>query len=162
MRVRLLGLMALALAGFVSDSLAGEHTTPSLKVRDSGSGESVVVHEGTASYYADHFDGQLTASGQRFRSNKLTGASRKLPLGAHAVVTNLENGRSVEILINDRGPFIPGRIVDLSKQAAKRLDMIESGISQVRIEVKPSRQPDRKVRARLETMVTQVAEATQQ
>ena len=159
MRVRGLGLALVILVGSAYQAGAGERSSPPLTVRNAAGGEAAVVHEGQASYYADHFDGQRTASGQRFRSNRLTGASRKLPLGARAVVTNLENGRSVEILINDRGPFTRGRIADLSKRAPERLDMLESGVSRVRIEVRPSRQPDQKVRARVEALVTQVAEA---
>ena len=96
--------------------------------------EPVLVHEGKASYYADYFDGRRTASGERFSQRKLTAASRTLPLGSRVLVTNAENGRSVEVVINDRGPYVKGRVIDLSKKAARALGMIEDGVVDVRVE----------------------------
>jgi rare lipoprotein A len=92
------------------------------------------VQQGIASWYGPRFRGRDTASGERFNQNELTAAHRTLPLGTKATVTNLRNGKKVEVEINDRGPYARGRILDLSKAAAERLDM-DSGITPVRVEV---------------------------
>lgn len=89
---------------------------------------------GMASWYGPGFHGRKTASGERFNQNKLTAAHRKLPLGSEVKVTNLENGRSITVEINDRGPYKKGRVLDLSKAAAKKLGMVEDGVAKVRIE----------------------------
>jgi rare lipoprotein A len=93
------------------------------------------VERGEASWYGPGFHGRKTASGERFDQQKLTAAHMELPLGTKAVVTNLENGRSVEVEINDRGPYVPGRAIDLSKAAARELGMIEAGVAPVLVEV---------------------------
>ena len=90
---------------------------------------------GMASYYADEFHGQPTSSGQTFDMNALTAAHRTLPLGTIVRVTNIENGRSVELIVNDRGPFLKGRIIDLSKAAAEKIGMVEKGTALVKIEI---------------------------
>jgi rare lipoprotein A len=108
---------------------------------DQGGGTPVIQQRGDASYYANKFQGRKTADGERFNQNKLTAASKTLPLGAKAKVTNEENGRSVEVKINDRGPYVDGRIIDLSKKAAKELDMEKQGVAPVTVEVKPKDQP---------------------
>jgi len=90
---------------------------------------------GVASYYADEFHGRPTASGEIFDMNGLSCAHRTLPLGTRVRVTNLDNGKSVELPVNDCGPFVEGRIIDLSKGAAEKLGMIESGTAIVKIEV---------------------------
>lgn len=90
---------------------------------------------GKASWYGPGFHGKPTASGQRFNQNQLTAAHRSLPLGTRAKVTNLQNGRAVEVTINDRGPFIRGRIIDLSRAAARRISM--SGTARVSITAIP-------------------------
>lgn len=115
--------------------------------------EPVYVHKGKASYYADFFHGRTTASGERFSQNRLTAASRRLPLGSRVTVTNADNGRSVEVVINDRGPYVKGRVIDLSRKAASELGMIEDGVVNVRVEARPSDQPNRSLRHRLERMV---------
>ncbi len=115
--------------------------------------EPVYVHKGKASYYADFFHGRTTASGERFSQNRLTAASRRLPLGSRVTVTNADNGRSVEVVINDRGPYVKGRVIDLSRKAAGELGMIEDGVVNVRVEARPSDQPNRSLRHRLERMV---------
>ena len=89
---------------------------------------------GLASWYGAQWQGRKTASGTRFDVRKLTAAHRSLPLNSHVRVTNLENGRSVVVLINDRGPYIGGRMIDLSTAAARRLGMIKEGLVPVRIE----------------------------
>jgi len=94
----------------------------------------VYSERGHASWYGPGFHGRRTASGERFDQNALTAAHRRLPLGSRVTVTNLENGRSVRVAINDRGPYVDGRVIDLSRAAARRLGMIGDGIVRVRIE----------------------------
>jgi rare lipoprotein A len=89
---------------------------------------------GVASWYGPGFHGRKTASGERYDQNDLTAAHRKLPLGSEVKVTNLENGRSITVEINDRGPYAKGRVLDLSKAAARELGMVENGLAKVRIE----------------------------
>lgn len=93
------------------------------------------TESGEASYYADKFNGKLTASGERFNNSDLTAAHRVLPFGSRVLVTNTANGNSVVVRINDRGPFKRGRIIDLSRTAAKALGMLEKGVAEVTIEV---------------------------
>jgi rare lipoprotein A len=93
------------------------------------------AQDGVASYYGANFAGRRTASGERFDPRKLTAAHRELPFGTRVRVTNLANGRSVTVRINDRGPFAGGRLVDLSWEAARELDMLRSGVARVRLEV---------------------------
>jgi rare lipoprotein A len=90
--------------------------------------------EGTASYYGKAHHGKRTASGERFNQNALTAAHRTLAFGTRVRVTNLDNGRSVVVRINDRGPFGRGRIIDVSKAAAEQLNMLRSGTAPVRLE----------------------------
>ena len=90
---------------------------------------------GKASYYGSKFEGRKTASGDRYRGDEMTAAHRTLPFGTRVRVTNLTNGKSVEVVINDRGPFAKGRIVDLSRKAAKEIDMLSAGVVQVKLEV---------------------------
>jgi rare lipoprotein A len=90
---------------------------------------------GKASWYGKTFHGKTTASGAVFDQRLMTAAHKTLPLGSRARVINLENGNSVEVTINDRGPFMPGRIIDLSRAAAHELGFLESGLAQVRIEL---------------------------
>jgi rare lipoprotein A len=90
---------------------------------------------GTASWYGDPHHGRETASGEIFDKSKLTAAHRTLPFGARVAVTNLDNGRTVEVRVNDRGPFVPGRLIDLSEGAARSLGGIGVGLMRVRIRV---------------------------
>ncbi|WP_236174394.1 septal ring lytic transglycosylase RlpA family protein [Pseudomonas pseudonitroreducens] len=90
--------------------------------------------EGTASYYGKAHHGKRTASGERFNQNALTAAHRTLAFGTRVKVTNLDNGRSVVVRINDRGPYGRGRIIDVSKAAAEQLNMLRSGTARVRLE----------------------------
>jgi rare lipoprotein A len=92
---------------------------------------------GVASWYGGRHQGRLTASGEVFDENKLTAAHRTLPLVSWARVTNLENGRSIAVRVNDRGPYIDGRVIDLSTRAAEKLGMTEQGLARVEIEVLP-------------------------
>ncbi len=91
--------------------------------------------KGVASYYGYDFSGNKTATGERFNPNGMTAAHRSLPFGTRVRVTNTRNGRSVVVRINDRGPYIRGRVIDLSLGAARILGMMSSGIAPVRIEV---------------------------
>lgn len=89
---------------------------------------------GKASYYSYEFGGRKTANGEIFNPQELTAAHRSLPFDTEVLVKNLSNGKEVVVRINDRGPFVPGRIIDLSKAAAEKLDIIQSGIAEVEIE----------------------------
>lgn len=90
---------------------------------------------GYASYYAEKFHGKKTASGEIFDMNDFTAAHRTLPFGTICRITNLENNKSVVVRVNDRGPFVEGRIIDLSKSAAAVIGGIEAGVIKVKIDV---------------------------
>lgn len=90
---------------------------------------------GKASFYADKFEGSPTASGEKYKHSKLTAAHKSLPFGTKIKVTNLANNQSVEVVVNDRGPYVDGRIVDLSRSAAEKLGFINQGLADVKIEV---------------------------
>ena len=89
---------------------------------------------GKASWYGPGFHGMQTASGEIFNQDKLTAAHRSLPLGTEVEVTHVKNGKSVEVRINDRGPYVGGRIIDLSRAAAIEIGMKEQGLATVKIE----------------------------
>ncbi|MEQ1621657.1 MAG: septal ring lytic transglycosylase RlpA family protein [Methylococcales bacterium] len=93
---------------------------------------------GKASWYGPGFQGQETANGEHFDQKDLTAAHPSLPMGSTAKVTNLENGKNVEVRINDRGPFTENRVIDVSKAAATELGMKKDGTTQVKIETKSS------------------------
>ncbi|HEX2260518.1 MAG TPA: septal ring lytic transglycosylase RlpA family protein, partial [Candidatus Binatia bacterium] len=95
-----------------------------------------VEQTGEASSYGQGFQGKTTAAGEKFDKNDLTAAHPTLPLGTKAKVTNLKTGKSVDVRINDRGPYVKGRDIDVSHGAAKKLDMTKSGIAPVKIEAK--------------------------
>ncbi len=95
-----------------------------------------ITETGKASYYADKFEGRKTSNGETFRQRKRTAASLTLPFGTKVTVKNLSNGRKVKVRINDRGPFVKGRMIDLSKKAAKKLDMLNAGVANVEIRYK--------------------------
>ena len=97
-------------------------------------GACFLVTEGKASYYAHRFHGRTTANGERFNMHELTAAHKSLPFGSRVIVTNLANGKKVLVRINDRGPYIKGRIIDLSLEAAKEIDLLKRGVTEVRIE----------------------------
>ena len=93
------------------------------------------VEEGIASFYADSFHRKLTANGERYNKWRRTAAHLTLPFDTRVRVTNLDNGRSVWVRINDRGPYVEGRDIDLSRAAARKLDMIAEGVARVRMEI---------------------------
>ncbi len=93
------------------------------------------VQTGKASFYADKFEGVPTASGEKYKHSKLTAAHKTLPFGTKIRVTNVANSESVEVIVNDRGPYVEGRILDLSKSAAEKLGFVNQGLAEVKIEV---------------------------
>jgi rare lipoprotein A len=93
------------------------------------------VQTGKASFYADKFEGTPTASGEKYRHNKLTAAHKTLPFGTKVRLTNLANNQTAEVTINDRGPYSEGRIVDVSKSAAEQLGFVNQGLAEVKLEV---------------------------
>ncbi len=107
-----------------------------VSVKQSADGKPVIEQTGEASSYGLGFHGKTTANGEKFDKNNLTAAHPTLPLGTKATVTNLDNGKSVDVRINDRGPYVKGRDIDVSEGAAKELDMTKSGIAPVKIEAK--------------------------
>jgi rare lipoprotein A len=113
--------------GATSYTVLGQTYKPML----SGGGYS---EEGLASWYGPNFHDKLTASGERYDMYGMTAAHKVLPFGSMVRVTSLENGKSVVVRINDRGPFVGNRIIDLSKAAAEQLDMTEKGTMMVRVE----------------------------
>ena len=86
-----------------------------------------------ASWYGSEFAGRRTANGERFDPNQMTAASKTLPLGSVVRVTNPNNGKSVDVRINDRGPYVRGRSIDLSRGAARKIGMTRSGVARVKI-----------------------------
>ena len=89
--------------------------------------------EGLASFYGPGLHGRPTASGERFNQDALTAAHRKARFGSCVRVVNMENGKQVEVRVNDRGPFVEGRIIDVSLAAAKKLGMVDKGVARVRL-----------------------------
>ncbi len=91
------------------------------------------METGYASYYATKFHGRRTANGEVYDENKMTAAHRTLPFGTRVRVTNITNGKSVVVRINDRGPFHRGRVIDVSRRAARELGFIREGVIRVRV-----------------------------
>jgi rare lipoprotein A len=106
--------------------------TPATAVKPAAKPKPVNI--GKASWYGPGFGGKKTASGETFDDDKLTAAHKTLPLGSAAKVTNLSNGKSVKVEINDRGPYAGNRIIDLSRAAAHAIGMIDDGVVDVRID----------------------------
>jgi len=121
--VALAALSALACAHAVREELPPPPPTP-----------PALVETGLASYYGWSLEGQPTADGHRYERAAFTCAHRSHPFGTRLLVTDLENGRSVVVRVNDRGPFEPGRVVDLSWAAARKLGMLRRGLARVRVE----------------------------
>ncbi len=92
--------------------------------------------EGVASWYGVDFNGRLTASGEVYDMYKFTAAHKTLPLGTLVKVTNVDNGKAVEVRVNDRGPYVKGRIIDLSRTAGRAIDIRGAGTANVKLEVK--------------------------
>ena len=109
--------------------------TPHQTASEGNVAVSVSQLEGIASYYADEFHGRQTSNGEIYDMHALTAAHRTLPFNTRVRVVNLENGKSVVVRVNDRGPFKDNRVIDLSLQAAKQIGLIAKGTAPVRIEV---------------------------
>lgn len=92
-----------------------------------------ITENGKASYYGNEFNGRKTASGSVYNKNKLTAAHKTLPFGTVVTVKNTANGKTVKVTITDRGPFVKGRIIDLSEKAALDIDMVNQGVAQVQL-----------------------------
>jgi len=142
---RSLLLMTLCLGGLLSQSCAllqspSDSPPPSLPesakppVKKPPAAQARLPQTGEASWYGAQHHGKRTASGETFDQGLFTAAHRTLPFGSKVKVTNLANGKSVEVTINDRGPFAEDRIIDLSQAAAKALDMLQTGKTMVRLE----------------------------
>lgn len=108
-------------------------------------GESLLIQEGTASYYASKFEGKRTASGEVFHLDSLTAAHKLLPFGTMLRVTNQKNGNTIVVRVNDRLPASSKRVIDLSYAAAKEVDMIREGLVQVKIDANSVDQMNRLV-----------------
>ena len=121
-------LMVVALAGCTTP----RPKTPSPQEVPTETG--ALIGSGKASYYGNQHHNKLTASGERFDQNALTAAHRTLPFGTRVRVTNTRNSQSVVVRINDRGPFVRGRIIDLSKAAFERIASARAGVIRVRLE----------------------------
>jgi rare lipoprotein A len=146
--------VTLAIAGLMSpgpvqaDELAPGDRIAALSETVAGLDESIqiapraevfeAIGQGEASYYGTELAGNRTASGERFDPNALTAAHRTLPLGTRVRVTNIANGRSVIVRVNDRGPFVHSRLIDVSLGAAREIQMVRSGKAQVRLEIVPT------------------------
>jgi rare lipoprotein A len=122
---------------------------------------------GRVSYYAHHFTNRKMADGKRFNPNGDAAASKTLPLGTTAKVTNVQNGKSATVKIEDRGPFVPGRVVDVTPKVADQLDIRKQGVSQVVVAPIAVPQPDGAVKlgagaATAEASPEEVAKATQE
>lgn len=133
-RVTVLG--ALVCSGCTSEHSGGQGKQAQQE-KESAASKPVHKEVGEASWYGPGFQGQETANGETFDQKDMTAAHPSLPMGTKAQVTNLENGKKVEVRINDRGPFTENRVIDLSGAAANKLDMKKDGTSQVKIETKP-------------------------
>lgn len=112
-----------------------ERRTPPPEKREIRKGESREPQYGVASWYGSDFHGRPTSSGEVYDMYQLTCAHQTLPLGTMVMVTNLENGKSLELKVNDRGPFVKERIIDVSHAAARMLGMWEKGTASVKVEV---------------------------
>ena len=100
-----------------------------------GGSKSAFTQSGQGSYYAAKFAGRPTASGVPYRPGQMTAAHNTLPFGTRIKVTNVRNGKSVNVTVNDRGPHVKGRIVDVSGKAARKLDLVEAGVVPVQLKV---------------------------
>jgi rare lipoprotein A len=137
--VAALGASMLVLAACAS---SGPHTRPAERpvarpspAQPSGPPTAGTTEDGIASWYGEPYHGRATASGRRYDMWEMTAAHRTLPFGTRVHVHNLANDRTAEVIINDRGPFVAGRILDLSRAAAETLDAIGPGVIPVRLEI---------------------------
>jgi rare lipoprotein A len=130
--IRYLGLLIFCL---VLSVVGCSGSLPRFTSENPAAPNEIPLLEGEASYYGDEFIGRQTSNGEVYDPNALTAAHRSLPFNTRVRVTNLENGKSVIVRINDRGPWKPQRILDLSTSAARELGMLRSGTAHVKIEI---------------------------
>ncbi len=128
-------VMGCAVAAFVALSARSEARPPELKILEAPSSSVTRSQFGVASWYGPECQGNLTASGALYNMHALTCAHPELPFGTEIKVTNLLNDRSLVLKVNDRGPTVPNRILDVSMGAAKRLGFLRAGLTPVRIQV---------------------------
>jgi rare lipoprotein A len=133
MRLSARNLLAVALLVLLAGSFLGCGAGASKQVQSSA--KVVNVQQGKASWYGKPYHGRQTASGERYDMYDHTAAHKKLPFGTKVRVTNLTNGRHTTVRINDRGPFVRGRVIDLSYSAAKQIDMVQAGVVPVKLEI---------------------------
>ncbi|ADO71077.1 septal ring lytic transglycosylase RlpA family protein [Stigmatella aurantiaca] len=126
-------LLGLALGLMTGCASRSARTTPEPRDAPSGKDSGTYLGEGLASFYGPGLHGRKTASGERFDQEALTAAHRTARFGTCMRVVNMENGRSVKVRVNDRGPFKQGRIIDVSQGAARKLGMLEKGLARVRL-----------------------------
>jgi rare lipoprotein A len=119
-------------ASFITNSRVASARKHTPFARQHNAAPTQIASQGVASFYTED---QQTASGEKFDTHDLTAAHPTLPFGTRLRVTNVATGRSVTVRINDRGPYIPGRVVDVSHSAASALGMVESGIAKVKLDV---------------------------
>lgn len=127
--LRLVSVLFLAALALVAAGCASTHVPPT------DHDTTGWTQTGLASWYGEALQGNRTASGEPFDYHKLTAAHRNLPFGTYVEVERLDNRRRVVVRINDRGPFVRGRVIDLSKAAAQQLDMVRAGVAKVRLRV---------------------------
>lgn len=135
---RAAALPALAVSALLGGCALGSRPTPPAPPSPANPAEDVSpgwTQVGVASWYGPGFQGRRTASGERFDMEALTAAHPSLPFGTIVSVEHLETGRQVRLRINDRGPFVGGRIIDVSRRAARELGLIAEGVGRVRVEV---------------------------
>ena len=138
---------ALGIMGLLALAACAEQMPPPVvsalppPVREPSPEQPFFSQEGTASWYGGFHHGRKTANGERFNMHNMTAAHRSLTMGTVLRVTNLENGRTTTVRVNDRGPYVKGRIIDLSAAAARELGMKQDGIAQVRLQAFIADQP---------------------
>ena len=124
----------LAAQELITDTVA-EEKQPGEKTGAEKDSATAAGTEGWASWYGGKFQGRKTASGEIFDTRQFTAAHKTLSFGTRVKVVNLDNGKATVVRVNDRGPFVEGRIIDLSQAAAVQLDMMKTGVARVRVEV---------------------------
>ncbi len=131
----LFAMTVLAAVVFASCSTSKSTQTPPPAVAQRASAPTESSLTGMASWYGPGFDGHRTATGEVYNQEEMTAASTVIPLGSQVMVTNLDNGRAVQVRINDHGPYVKGRKIDLSHEAARTLGIVAPGTARVRIDV---------------------------
>lgn len=136
LRTAKIGTLVLAACILKRSSEQHEQAMPKQESKESTVTLPIYIEIGEASWYGPGFHGQETASGETFDTNKMTAAHPSLPLGTKVEVINLEKHKTAEVRINDRGPFVKGRVIDLSHAAAKKLGIEKEGTAKVKIVTK--------------------------